>query len=195
MKGISYRGNHICFGRYALQALEPAWITSRQIEAGRRAMSRNVRRGGQIWVRIFPDKPITIRPTETRMGSGKGSPEYWVAVVKPADNSGARELMCIRIIGASNRRYAYIGDIVVAVIKEAVPNTPLERSEVIRAVIVRTCKELKRSNGMIIHYNDNAAVVIDQEGNPKGTRIFGAIARELRQYNFTKIVSLAPEVL
>ncbi|MED6186241.1 ribosomal protein L16, L13, partial [Stylosanthes scabra] len=83
MKGISSRGNRICFGRYALQALEPAWITSRQIEAGRRAMSRNVRRGGQIWVRIFPDKPVTVRPTETRMGSGKGFPEYWVAVVKP----------------------------------------------------------------------------------------------------------------
>ncbi|XP_027333117.1 uncharacterized protein LOC113864381 [Abrus precatorius] len=183
-------------------ALEPAWITSRQIEAGRRAMSRNVRRGGQIWVRIFPDKPVTVRPTETRMGSGKGSPEYWVSVVKPgkilyemADNSGARELMCIRILGASNRRYAYIGDIVVAVIKEAVPNMTLERSEVIRAVIVRTCKELKRSNGILIQYDDNAAVVIDQEGNPKGTRIFCAIARELRQLNFTKIVSLAPEVL
>lgn len=112
-----------------------------------------------------------------------------------ADNSGARELMCIRIIGTSNRQYAYIGDVIVAVIKEAVPNTPLERSEVIRAVIVRTCKELKRNNGMIIQYDDNAAVVIDQEGNPKGTRIFGAIARELRQLNFTKIVSLAPEVL
>ncbi|XP_027339735.1 uncharacterized protein LOC113860577 [Abrus precatorius] len=201
MKGISYRGNNICFGRYALQALEPAWITSRQIEAGRRAMSRNVRRGGQIWVRIFPDKPVTVRPTETRMGSGKGSPEYWVSVVKPgkilyemADNSGARELMCIRILGASNRRYAYIGDIVVAVIKEAVPNMTLERSEVIRAVIVRTCKELKRSNGILIQYDDNAAVVIDQEGNPKGTRIFCAIARELRQLNFTKIVSLAPEM-
>nr|YP_009458910.1 ribosomal protein L16 [Elaeagnus mollis]ATD86119.1 ribosomal protein L16 [Elaeagnus mollis]QGA73736.1 ribosomal protein L16 [Elaeagnus mollis] len=83
MKGISYRGNRMCFGRYALQALEPAWITSRQIEAGRRAMTRNVRRGGKIWVRIFPDKPVTVRPTETRMGSGKGSPEYWVAVVKP----------------------------------------------------------------------------------------------------------------
>ena len=112
-----------------------------------------------------------------------------------ADNSGARELMCIRILGASNRRYAYIGDIVVAVIKQAIPNTNLERSEVIRAVIVRTCKELKRSNGIIIQYDDNAAVVIDQEGNPKGTRIFCAIARELRQLNFTKIVSLAPEVL
>nr|YP_010158211.1 50S ribosomal protein L16 [Cyrtophyllum fragrans]QRG30279.1 50S ribosomal protein L16 [Cyrtophyllum fragrans] len=82
-KGISCRGNRICFGKYALQALEPAWITSRQIEAGRRAMTRNVRRGGKIWVRIFPDKPVTVRPAETRMGSGKGSPEYWVAVVKP----------------------------------------------------------------------------------------------------------------
>ncbi|KAJ0989602.1 hypothetical protein J5N97_007958 [Dioscorea zingiberensis] len=87
-----------------------------------------------------------------------------------ADNSGARELM-------------------------SVPNMPLERSEVIRAVIVRTCKELKRDNGIIIRYDDNAAVVIDQEGNPKGTRVFGAIPRELRQLNFTKIVSLAPEVL
>lgn len=112
-----------------------------------------------------------------------------------ADNSGARELMCIRIIGTSNRRYAHIGDIIVAVIKEALPNTPLERSEVIRAVIVRTCKELKRDNGMIIGYDNNAAVVVDQEGNPKGTRVFGAIARELRQLSFTKIVSLAPEVL
>nr|YP_009890776.1 ribosomal protein L16 [Alyssum dasycarpum]YP_010895384.1 ribosomal protein L16 [Alyssum simplex]QKK37149.1 ribosomal protein L16 [Alyssum dasycarpum]WJZ19207.1 ribosomal protein L16 [Alyssum simplex] len=83
LKGISSRGNRICFGRYALQTLEPAWITSRQIEAGRRAMTRNVRRGGKIWVRIFPDKPVTVRPAETRMGSGKGSPEYWVAVVKP----------------------------------------------------------------------------------------------------------------
>lgn len=83
MAGISCRGNRICFGKYALQALEPAWITSRQIEAGRRAMSRNVRRSGKVWVRIFPDKPITVKPTETRMGSGKGSPEYWVAVIKP----------------------------------------------------------------------------------------------------------------
>nr|YP_009403516.1 ribosomal protein L16 [Downingia elegans]ASA34708.1 ribosomal protein L16 [Downingia elegans] len=83
MKGISSRGNSISFGKYALQALEPAWITSRQIEAGRRAMTRNARRGGKIWVRIFPDKPVTVRAAETRMGSGKGSPEYWVAVVKP----------------------------------------------------------------------------------------------------------------
>nr|QFQ41284.1 ribosomal protein L14 [Bredia oldhamii] len=112
-----------------------------------------------------------------------------------ADNSGARKLMCIRIIGASNRQYAHIGDIIVAVIMDALPNPSLERSEVIRAVIVRTCKELKRNNGMIIRYDDNAAVVIDQEGNPRGTRVFGAIARELRQFNFTKIISLSPEVL
>ena len=83
-----------------------------------------------------------------------------------ADNSGARELMCIRVIGTSNRRYARIGDVIVAVIKEAIPNSPLEKSEVIRAVIVRTCKELKRNNGMKIRYDDNAAVVINKEGNP-----------------------------
>nr|WAB65770.1 ribosomal protein L16 [Amana anhuiensis]WAB65854.1 ribosomal protein L16 [Amana sp. 13 QZ-2022]WAB65938.1 ribosomal protein L16 [Amana erythronioides]WAB66022.1 ribosomal protein L16 [Amana wanzhensis]WAB66190.1 ribosomal protein L16 [Amana edulis]WAB66358.1 ribosomal protein L16 [Amana kuocangshanica]WAB66442.1 ribosomal protein L16 [Amana sp. 09 QZ-2022]WAB66526.1 ribosomal protein L16 [Amana sp. 10 QZ-2022]WAB66609.1 ribosomal protein L16 [Amana sp. 12 QZ-2022]WAB67282.1 ribosomal pr len=83
MKGISFRGNRICFGGYALQALEPAWITARQMEAGRRAMTRYARRGGKIWVRIFPDKPVTVRPAETRMGSGKGAPEYWVSVVKP----------------------------------------------------------------------------------------------------------------
>ncbi|KAG4129655.1 hypothetical protein ERO13_D09G095250v2 [Gossypium hirsutum] len=84
MKGILYRGNQIFFDIYALQALEPAWITSRQIEAGRRAMTQNVRRDGKIWVCIFPDKPVTVRPTETRMGSRKRSPEYWVAVVKPS---------------------------------------------------------------------------------------------------------------
>nr|YP_009243114.1 ribosomal protein L16 [Monsonia marlothii]AMQ99499.1 ribosomal protein L16 [Monsonia marlothii] len=83
MRGRSSRGSRISFGRYALQALEPAWFTSRQIEAGRRALTRNVRRGGKIWVRIFPDKPVTIRSTGTRMGKGKGNPEYWVAVVKP----------------------------------------------------------------------------------------------------------------
>nr|ASA38232.1 ribosomal protein L14 [Lobelia sp. 2 EBK-2017] len=112
-----------------------------------------------------------------------------------ADNSGARKLMCIRILGASNRRYAQIGDVIVAVIKEAVPQMSLKKSEVVRAVIVRTCKELKRDDGMIIRYDDNAAVIIDQQGNPKGTRVFGPIAEELRQFNFTKILSLAPEVL
>ncbi len=83
MKGIASRGNKIAFGDYALQALEPCWITSRQIEAGRRAMTRYARRGGKLWIRVFPDKPVTARAADTRMGSGKGSPEYWVAVVKP----------------------------------------------------------------------------------------------------------------
>ena len=83
MRGMAYRGNTLNFGDYALQAIEPSWITSRQIEAARRAMTRYVKRGGKIWIRIFPDKPVTMRPAETRMGSGKGSPEFWVAVVKP----------------------------------------------------------------------------------------------------------------
>lgn len=83
MRGQATRGNALNFGDFALQALEPSWITSRQIEASRRAMTRYIRRGGKIWIRIFPDKPVTMRPAETRMGSGKGNPEYWVAVVKP----------------------------------------------------------------------------------------------------------------
>lgn len=83
MTGKAPRGTSIAFGDYALQAMEPSWITSRQIEAARRAMTRQIRRGGKIWIRIFPDKPVTMRPAETRMGSGKGSPEFWVAVVKP----------------------------------------------------------------------------------------------------------------
>nr|AYP34974.1 ribosomal protein L14 [Strelitzia caudata] len=112
-----------------------------------------------------------------------------------ADNSGARKLMCIRILGGGNHRYAHIGDVIVAVIKEAVSNMPLERSEVIRAVIVRTRKELKRDDGMIIRYGDNAAVIIDQKRNPKGTRVFGLVPEELRQFKFTKILSLSLDVL
>jgi large subunit ribosomal protein L16 len=83
MTGRAFRGNTLAFGDYGLQALESSWITSRQIEAARRAMTRQIRRGGQIWIRLFPDKPVTMRPAETRMGSGKGAPEFWVAVVKP----------------------------------------------------------------------------------------------------------------
>jgi large subunit ribosomal protein L16 len=83
MRGLASRGNALNFGDFGLQAIEPSWITARQIEAGRRAMVRYIKRGGKIWIRIFPDKPVTARPAETRMGSGKGSPEYWVAVVKP----------------------------------------------------------------------------------------------------------------
>ncbi len=83
LKGVAHRGNKVTYGDFGLQALEPAWITSRQIEAARIAMTRYIKRGGQVWIKIFPDKPITEKPAETRMGSGKGSPEYWVAVVKP----------------------------------------------------------------------------------------------------------------
>nr|QCD15640.1 ribosomal protein L14 [Dryopteris crassirhizoma]UIS24486.1 ribosomal protein L14 [Dryopteris filix-mas] len=112
-----------------------------------------------------------------------------------ADNSGARKSMCIRVLGTGNRRYAGTGDVTIAVVKEAVPNMSLKRSEVVRAVAACTRKGIKRCNGMIVGFDDNAAVVVNQEGNPRGTRIFGPVARELRDYNFTRVVSSAPEVL
>jgi large subunit ribosomal protein L14 len=112
-----------------------------------------------------------------------------------ADNSGARKLMCIRVLGTGNRKYANVGDIIIAVVKEAVPNMPLKRSEVVRAVVVRTRREMKRDNGMILRFDANAAVIVNQEGNPRGTRIFGPVARELREYDSARIVSPAPEVL
>ena len=111
-----------------------------------------------------------------------------------ADNSGARKLMCIQVLG-DNGQYATIGDIIVAVVKDALPNMPLKKSDVVRAVVVRTVKGLRRENGMSIRFDDNAAVIINKDGNPRGTRVFGPIARELRDPDFTKIVSLAPEVL
>nr|WVD56249.1 ribosomal protein L14 [Tetradesmus sp. JML-2023d] len=111
-----------------------------------------------------------------------------------ADNSGARKLMCIRVLGGG-RQTATIGDIIIAVVKDALPNMPLKKSDVVRAVIVRTSKGVRRENGMMLCFDDNAAVVINKEGNPRGTRVFGPIARELRDRNFTKIVSLAPEVV
>ena len=111
-----------------------------------------------------------------------------------ADNSGARKLMCIRVLGG-NRRYAGIGDVIIAVVKDALPNMAIKKSDIVRAVIVRTKKGLRRDSGMSIRFDDNAAVIIANDGNPKGTRVFGPVARELRDKNFTKIVSLAPEVL
>ncbi len=112
-----------------------------------------------------------------------------------ADNSGARKIMCIRVLGGGQRAFGSIGDVIIAVVKDALPNMPLKKSDVIRAVIVRTSKGVRRQNGMIIRFDDNAAVIVNKEGNPRGTRVFGPIARELRDKNFTKIVSLAPEVL
>ncbi len=111
-----------------------------------------------------------------------------------ADNSGARKLMCIRVLGG-NRRYANVGDVIIAVVKDAIPNMAIKKSDVVRAVVVRTRKGLRRDSGMSIRFDDNAAVIINAEGNPRGTRVFGPVARELRDKNFTKIVSLAPEVL
>ncbi|CBN55367.1 50S ribosomal protein L14 [Kamptonema animale CS-326] len=112
-----------------------------------------------------------------------------------ADNSGARKLMCIRVLGGGNRRYAGVGDVIIAVVKDAIPNMAVKKSDVVRAVVVRTRKGERRDSGMSIRFDDNAAVIINADGNPKGTRVFGPVARELRDKNFTKIVSLAPEVL
>jgi len=112
-----------------------------------------------------------------------------------ADNSGARKLMCIRVLGGGNRRYAGVGDVIIAVVKDAIPNMAVKKSDVVRAVVVRTRKGLRRDSGMSIRFDDNAAVIINADGNPRGTRVFGPVARELRDKSFTKIVSLAPEVL
>ena len=112
-----------------------------------------------------------------------------------ADNSGARKIMCIRILGSSNPKYAKTGDIIIGVVKDASPNMPIKRSDIVRAVIVRTKKTIRRIDGMHIRFDDNAAVIITQDNNPKGTRIFGPIARELREKNFSKIISLASEVV
>ena len=112
-----------------------------------------------------------------------------------ADNSGARKLMCLRVLGTGNCRYGAIGDQIVAVVKDAIPNMPVKRSDIVKAVIIRTRQAINRENGMSIRFDDNAAVIINPDGNPKGTRVFGPVARELRDKSYTKIVSLAPEVL
>ncbi len=115
--------------------------------------------------------------------------------LKVADNSGAKIIKCFKVLGGSKKRYGYIGDIIVASVKEAVPNSQVKKGDVVRAVIVRTKKEYRRKDGSYIRFDDNAAVLIDNYNNPRGTRIFGPVPRELRDRNFTKIISLAPEVL
>jgi len=112
-----------------------------------------------------------------------------------ADNTGARKLLCIRVMGGSFRRYARVGDIIMAAVKEATPGGVVKKGDVVKAVVVRTSKEIKRPDGSYIKFDDNAAVVINDQKNPRGTRIFGPVARELRDRDFMKIVSLAPEVL
>lgn len=115
--------------------------------------------------------------------------------LKVADNSGARRVLCIKVLGGSKRRYAHVGDVIVCTVKEAIPNGQVKKGEVVRAVVVRTKKESRRPDGSYIKFDENAAVIIDNTGNPRGTRIFGPVARELRDRKFMKIVSLAPEVL
>ena len=116
--------------------------------------------------------------------------------IKVADNTGARELLVIRVLGGSTRRYGHVGDVVVATVKEATPQGSVKKSEIVKAVIVRCTKEWRREDGSYIRFDDNAAVLLDADGeNPRGTRIFGPVARELRDMGYMKIVSLAPEVL
>jgi large subunit ribosomal protein L14 len=115
--------------------------------------------------------------------------------LKVADNTGARQLLCIRVMGGSNKKYAEVGDLIVASVKQAVPGGAVKKGEVVTAVIVRTAKEYGRPDGSYIKFDENAAVILTDKRNPKGTRIFGPVARELRDKNFMKIVSLAPEVL
>jgi large subunit ribosomal protein L14 len=115
--------------------------------------------------------------------------------LKVADNSGAREILCVRVKGGSRRRYAGIGDVITATVKQATPRSAVRKGEVVQAVVVRTRKQLGRADGTYISFDENAAVLIDAQGAPRGTRIFGPVARELRERNFMRIVSLAPEVL
>ena len=115
--------------------------------------------------------------------------------LKVADNTGARELLCIRVMGGSTRRYARIGDVIVASVKDATPGGVVKKGDVVKAVVVRTVKETRRKDGSYIRFDENAAVVIGDDGNPRGTRIFGPVARELREKKCMKILSLAPEVL
>ena len=112
-----------------------------------------------------------------------------------ADNTGAKELLCIRVMGSSCKKYAGVGDVIIATVKQATPNMAVKKSEVVTAVVVRTKADIKRNDGSVIRFDDNAAVIINKDGNPRGTRVFGPVARELREKYYMKIVSLAPEVI
>jgi len=119
---------------------------------------------------------------------------YPQTMLTVADNTGAKKVMCIRVLGGG-KKYAKIGDTIIAVVKEAIPNMPIKRSDIVRAIVVRTKKTIRRQDGMYIRFDDNAAVIVNVDNNPRGTRVFGPVAREIRDKNFSKIVSLAPEDL
>ena len=116
-------------------------------------------------------------------------------ILNVADNTGGRKIMCIRVLGGANRRYANVGDVIIASVKDAIPGGMVKKGDVVRAVVVRTKKQTTRPDGSYIRFDENAAVIINEQNNPRGTRIFGPVARELRDKEFTKIISLAPEVL
>ncbi len=116
-------------------------------------------------------------------------------ILQVGDNTGAKKVLCIKVLGGSTRKYATVGDVIVVAVKEAAPGGVVKKGDVVKAVVVRTKKEIRRPDGSYIAFSENAAVIIDDNNNPKGTRIFGPVARELREKNFMKIVSLAPEVL
>lgn len=116
-------------------------------------------------------------------------------MLQVGDNTGAKKVLCIKVLGGSTRRYATVGDVIIAAVKEAAPGGVVKKGNVVKAVVVRTKKEIRRPDGSYIAFSENAAVIIDDNGNPRGTRIFGPVARELRDKNFMKIISLAPEVL
>lgn len=117
------------------------------------------------------------------------------SVLRIADNTGAKSALCIRVLGGSRRRYAGVGDVIVATVKDAIPNAGVKKGDVVKAVVVRTAKETRRKDGTYIRFDDNAAVILNPQGEPRGTRIFGPVGRELREKKYMKIVSLAPEVL
>ena len=117
------------------------------------------------------------------------------SILRITDNTGAKSALCIRVLGGSKRRYAGVGDVIIATIKDAIPNAEIKKGEIVEAVVVRTAKETRRKDGSYIRFEDNAAVLINQQGEPRGTRIFGPVGRELREKKYMKIVSLAPEVL
>lgn len=119
---------------------------------------------------------------------------YPQTILTVADNTGAKKIMCIRTLGG-NKKYAKVGDTIIGVVKEAIPNMPVKRSDIVRAIVVRTKKTIRREDGMFIRFDENAAVIVNMDNNPRGTRVFGPVAREIRDQNFSKIVSLAPEVL
>ncbi|MDT8340763.1 MAG: 50S ribosomal protein L14 [Longimicrobiales bacterium] len=117
------------------------------------------------------------------------------SILRIADNTGAKSALCIRVLGGSRRRYARVGDVIVATVKDAIPNAAVKKGDVVKAVVVRTSKEMRRRDGSYIRFDDNAAVLLNNQGEPRGTRIFGPVGRELREKKYMKIVSLAPEVL